>query len=145
MAFLLIFSGCTKKENKKENFDLENKTEVKTDLKEEKELSEDEFYYKLEDVAKYIHIYEKLPKNYIKKSEADKIGWSVKNSEGLVIGGDEFKNREKILPQKEGRKYFEADLQEGYSENRGPMRIVYSNDGLIFYTKDHYKSFEQLY
>jgi guanyl-specific ribonuclease Sa len=63
---------------------------------------------------------------------------------GMSIGGDTFGNREGILPKEKGRKYYECDVnyEGGY---RGGERIVYSNDGLIFYTEDHYKSFEQLY
>ncbi|WP_276648398.1 ribonuclease domain-containing protein [Trichococcus flocculiformis] len=62
----------------------------------------------------------------------------------MSIGGDCFGNREGLLPKKSGRTYYEADIDYdgGY---RGAERIVYSNDGLIFYTDDHYESFEQLY
>ena len=51
---------------------------------------------------------------------------------------------DKKLPQKSGRKYYECDIDytDGY---RNAKRIIYSNDGLIFYTDDHYESFEQLY
>ena len=62
-----------------------------------------------------------------------------------MVGGDSFGNREGQLPKKSGRRYYEADLKAGYTNHRGPLRLVYSNDGLIFYTQDHYDSFEQLY
>jgi len=63
---------------------------------------------------------------------------------GMSIGGDTFGNREGLLPKADGRKYYECDVnyEGGY---RNGERIVYSNDGLIFYTDDHYESFEQLY
>lgn len=102
-------------------------------------------YYTAEEVASYIHCYAELPPNYITKDEARRSGWSVSDTDGLVIGGDRFGNREKRLPVKSGRKYFEADIAAGYGENRGTQRLIYSNDGLIFFTDDHYESFTQLY
>lgn len=113
-------------------------------------LDESGYYYSPEDVALYLNTYNKLPDNYIKKSEANDLGWDSQAgnlwdvADGMVIGGDNFGNREKLLPIKEGRKYYEADVNYngGY---RGPERLVYSNDGLVFYTKDHYDSFEQVY
>ena len=49
-----------------------------------------------------------------------------------------------ILPDKDGRKWFECDINyEGGFRNA--ERLVYSNDGLIYYTADHYKTFEQIY
>lgn len=63
---------------------------------------------------------------------------------GKSIGGSHFGNYEGMLPEKKGRKYYECDLEYegGY---RGAKRLIYSNDGLIFYTEDHYQTFEQLY
>lgn len=113
-------------------------------------LEEDGYYTSMEDVGLYIHTYGKLPNNYIKKSDAGDLGW--KSSEGnlwdvtdkMSIGGDKFGNREKLLPIKEGRQYYECDInyEGGY---RGAERIVYSDDGLIYYTEDHYESFTLLY
>ena len=62
----------------------------------------------------------------------------------MLIGGDYFGNREGLLPEEDGRDYFEADVNYdgGY---RGAERLVYSNDGLIYYTDDHYDSFQQLF
>ncbi|NLD17602.1 MAG: hypothetical protein GX666_08485 [Tissierellia bacterium] len=145
IIFLLFFTtGC--------EAILPNNIEVENDIVEEKDRSpleqdivEGENYYDVEEVAEYIHLYKKLPPNYITKSEANKIGWSVKDRKELVIGGDEFGNREGILPDKEGRQYYEADISAGYTTHRGPLRLVYSNDGLIFYTEDHYKNYLQLY
>lgn len=108
-------------------------------------LDEDEYYYDMEDVALYIHTYKKLPQNYITKSESREMGWEADDDSGLVVGGDIFQNREGQLPEKEGRTYYEADVSAGYTNHRGPERIVFSNDGLIYYTSDHYESFEKLY
>lgn len=114
------------------------------------DITEDGHYTSKEEVALYIHTYDKLPPNYITKREASELGWEA--SEGNLwevtdkksIGGDKFYNREGKLPKKEGRQYYEADInyEGGY---RGPERIVYSNDGLIYYTDDHYETFTLLY
>lgn len=114
------------------------------------DITEDGHYTSKEEVALYIHTYNKLPPNYITKREASELGWEA--SEGNLwevtdkksIGGDKFYNREGKLPKKEGRQYYEADInyEGGY---RGPERIVYSNDGLIYYTDDHYETFTLLY
>ena len=62
----------------------------------------------------------------------------------MSIGGAKFGNREGLLPKEDGRQYYQSDVnyEGGY---RGAERIVFSNDGLIFYTDDHYNSFTQLY
>ena len=107
-------------------------------------------YYSLDDVAMYIHLYAQLPDNYLTKSEAEAMGWdsSAGNlwevAPGYVIGGDRFGNHEGLLPEEDGRQYYECDVNYdgGY---RDAQRIVYSDDGLIFYTDDHYESFTQLY
>lgn len=114
---------------------------------------EDGTYISKEEVALYLHTYGRLPDNYITKKEAEELGWKKKYGRegdldvaapGKSIGGSHFGNYEKQLPEKKGRKYFECDINyEGGS--RGAERIIYSNDGLIFYTGDHYESFEQLY
>lgn len=113
-------------------------------------VNEDGTYTSKEEVAAYLHKYQRLPDNFITKKEAKELGW-VSNegnlgevAPGKSIGGDRFGNREGILPNAEGRKYYECDINTngGY---RGTERIVYSNDGLIYYTGDHYESFEVLY
>lgn len=104
-----------------------------------------------DDVALYIHTYGKLPKNFITKSQAQKAGWegggldSIKSLYGKCIGGDTFGNREKLLPTKSGRKYYECDIDTLHAKSRGAKRIVFSNDGLIYYTDDHYETFTKLY
>ena len=112
-------------------------------------IDEDEEYTSREEVALYIHTYGKLPKNFIKKSEAKKLGWEGDSLEpyapGRSIGGDRFGNYEGLLPEAEGRRYTECDIDTMGRSSRGAERIVFSNDGLIYYTGDHYKSFELLY
>lgn len=114
------------------------------------QLSEDGTYTSKEEVAEYIYLYEHLPDNFITKKEAKALGWvSSEGNLGQVapgksIGGDYFGNFEGNLPEKKGREYHECDIDSdgGY---RGAKRIVYSNDGLIYYTEDHYETFELLY
>ena len=112
-------------------------------------IDEDGEYTSREKVALYIHTYGKLPQNFIKKSEAKKLGWEGGSLEpyapGRSIGGDRFGNYEGLLPEAEGRRYTECDIDTKGRSSRGAKRIVFSNDGLIYYTGDHYKSFELLY
>ena len=63
----------------------------------------------------------------------------------MCIGGDRFGNYEGLLPEKDGRTYYECDIDTLGAETRGVKRIVYSSDGFIYYTEDHYESFELLY
>ena len=113
-------------------------------------LDENGRYTTPEDVALYIHTYGKLPCNFITKNEAKKLGW-VSNqgnlwdvTDQMSIGGDRFGNYEGLLPDAPGRKWTECDVnyEGGF---RGSERILFSNDGLIYYTDDHYESFTQLY
>ena len=108
---------------------------------------EDGIYDSKEDVALYLHIYGHLPYNYITKAEARKLGWSGGSVEEYVengvIGGDRFGNYEKLLP--EDRKYRECDIDTLGRSSRGAKRLIYSDDGYIYYTGDHYESFELLY
>lgn len=117
--------------------------------REQAAIDEDGEYTSREEVALYIHTYGKLPQNFIKKSEAKKLGWEGGSLEpyapGRSIGGDRFGNYEGLLPEAEGRRYTECDIDTMGRSSRGAKRIVFSNDGLIYYTGDHYKSFELLY
>lgn len=112
-------------------------------------LQEDGSYTSKEDVALYIHLYGHLPPNFITKKEAEKLGWKGGSLEpyapGMCIGGSYFGNYEELLPVKEGRSYTECDIDTLGADKRGSKRIVFSNDGLIYYTEDHYASFELLY
>lgn len=112
-------------------------------------IDENGSYFDKENVALYIQTYGHLPDNYVTKKEASEAGWSGGSVEkylpGKAIGGDVFSNREKLLPIKEGRIYYECDIDTAGQSSRGAKRIVFSNDGLIYYTDDHYQSFELLY
>lgn len=102
-----------------------------------------------ENVALYIFLYGELPGNYITKEEAEDLGWNggsvEKYAPGKCIGGSRFGNYEGKLPKKSGRVYYECDIDTLGESSRGAKRIVYSNDGLVYYTSDHYETFELLY
>ena len=106
-------------------------------------------YTSQEDVALYIHQYGCLPNNFITKNEARNLGWksgSLENyAPGKCIGGDRFGNYEGLLPKAPGRTYTECDIDTLGAKSRGAKRIVFSNDGLVYYTDDHYESFTLLY
>lgn len=113
-------------------------------------VDEDGWYDSKEDVALYIHLYGRLPDNYVTKREAQDRGWTGGNVErytgkGTAIGGSRFGNYEGLLPEAKGRSYTECDIDTVGGSSRGVKRIVFSNDGLIYYTEDHYESFELLY
>jgi hypothetical protein len=113
------------------------------------ELDEHGVYSSKEDVALFIHLYGHLPDNYISKKEAQQLGWDGGSLEpyapGKCIGGTYFGNYEGILPKAPGREYAECDIDTLGAKSRGAKRIVFSNDGLIYYTEDHYETFELLY
>lgn len=112
-------------------------------------LDEHGTYDSKEDVALFIHTYGRLPDNYITKKEAEALGWTGGSVEqvapGKCIGGTYFGNYEGLLPKKKGRSYYECDIDTLGKKSRGAKRIIFSNDGLIYYTADHYESFELLY
>ena len=97
----------------------------------------------------YIETYGHLPSNYITKKEAQALGLEGGSLEpyapGKCIGGTHFGNYEGLLPEADGREYTECDINTLGKDSRGAERIVFSNDGLIYYTGDHYQSFELLY
>lgn len=112
-------------------------------------IDENGSYDDKENVALYIHTYGKLPPNYITKAEAQDLGWEGGSVEryapGKCMGGMKFGNYEGLLPKKNGRQYYECDIDTLGESSRGAKRIVYSNDGLVYYTDDHYESFTLLY
>ena len=112
-------------------------------------LDENGSYDSKEEVALYIHLYGRLPGNYITKKQAEALGWQGGSVEryapGKCIGGSSFGNREGLLPTKKGRSWTECDIDTLGKSSRGAKRIVFSTDGLIYYTPDHYESFELLY
>lgn len=97
-------------------------------------------------VINYVKSNHELPDYYITKSEARKQGWVASEGNlcdvlpGKAIGGDKFSNREKMLPS--GKQYFEADVNYNCG-NRNADRIVFTKDGEVYLTKNHYKSFEK--
>jgi len=110
-------------------------------------VTEDGEYTSKEEVALYIHLYGHLPSNYITKKQAQELGWNSSEGNldevapGKSIGGSRFGNYDGQLPD---GSYKECDI--GYTGGyRGADRIIYSSDGRIYYTDDHYKTFEQLY
>ena len=115
----------------------------------EETLPENGSYNTKDEVALYLHLYGHLPDNYITKKDAQALGWSGGSLEpyapGKSIGGSRFGNYEGLLPEKKGRQYYECDIDTAGKKSRGPKRIVWSDDGLIYYTEDHYESFELLY
>lgn len=121
------------------------------DVQEEEtpDIEEDGTYTTKEDVARYIHTYDHLPENFITKKQAQALGWEGGSLEpyapGKCIGGSRFGNYEGTLPEKDGRTYTECDIDTLGAEKRGGKRIVFSNDGLVYYTEDHYETFELLY
>jgi hypothetical protein len=114
----------------------------------------DGVYTSRDDVALYIRTYGELPSNFVTKGEAKQKGWSGNGGDALdnyaalknkCIGGDVFGNYEKKLPQKSGRTYRECDIDTLNAKERGVKRLVFSSDGLIYYTEDHYETFILLY
>ena len=112
-------------------------------------LDPDGSYDSRDDVALYLFLYGRLPSNYITKDQARELGWDSGSVEryapGMCIGGSRFGNYEGLLPDAPGRTWQECDIDTLGADERGPKRIVWSNDGLIYYTPDHYASFELLY
>lgn len=108
-----------------------------------------EYYYDLENVVLYLDLYGELPPNFITKAKARELGWSGGSVEdyfaGGAIGGDFFGNYEELLPKAGGRSYHECDIDTNGASGRGAKRLVFSSDGLYFYTSDHYESFSQVY
>lgn len=140
----------SKQNQTEKNSSGQNGNSSKKSAKEGAGVTEDGTYTSKDEVAAYLHEFGHLPSNYITKKNAKKLGWD--NSRGNLdevapgksIGGDYFGNYEGALPEKKGRDYYECDIdyEGGY---RGAKRIIFSNDGLIYYTEDHYNTFEQLY
>lgn len=113
------------------------------------DIERDGLYDSMEEVAIYLTFFEELPENYITKSEAQNLGWDNRKgnlwqvAEGCSIGGDRFGNYEGALPDAKGRRWTECDIDfdGGY---RNGKRIVFSNDGLLYYTGDHYQTFDEV-
>ena len=110
---------------------------------------ENGWYDTMEEVAVYLTLFNELPGNYITKREAQALGWEARRANlwevarGCSIGGDRFGNYEGLLPDARGRRWTECDIDfdGGY---RGGKRLVFSNDGLLYYTGNHYSSFDEV-
>ena len=123
-------------------------SEAKTEAQPLSAPDENGAYYDVENVVRYLAAYGRLPGNFITKNAARDLGWNGGSVEsvrpGAAIGGDRFGNREGLLPQAKGRTYTECDIDTEGASGRGAKRLVFSNDGLFFYTDDHYESFTEL-
>lgn len=107
-------------------------------------IAENGEYYTHEEVAEYINTYGELPQNYVTKNEARSMGWYGGNPMdeiGYCIGGDYYGNYEKKLPN---NRYYECDVDYD-DDSRGECRLVYTKDGEVYFTDDHYATFTQLY
>ncbi len=126
----LLFTGCS------------TGTPSSTDV-----IDENGIYDQKDDVALYLITYEHLPSNYMTKGEARKYGWEggalSQVIEDKCIGGDVFGNYEGILPEEDT--YYECDIDTLGKTSRGAERIVWSDDFDVYYTEDHYETFELLY
>ena len=101
-------------------------------------------------IADYIFAHGELPDNFITKKEAEALGWRSTYryvgdaAPGKSIGGDYFSNYQRLLPTGKGISYHEADCW--YTGGaRNAYRIIYSSDGRVWYTEDHYNSFTELF
>ena len=136
---------------KSEKTEKSEKSEQGTAAKTAVKVAENGTYTSKDEVAAYIYEFGHLPSNYITKDEAADAGWKSGGRSldevcpGKSIGGDKFSNREGKLPKAKGRTWTECDIDYHGEKSRGAKRIVFSNDGLIYYTGDHYKTFELLY
>lgn len=108
-------------------------------------VTEDGQYDSKGEVSAYLTEYGHLPSNYITKKQAQALGWQGGSLEpyapGCSIGGDRFGNYEGTLPD---GSYHECDLNTRGADKRGAERLVYADDGRIYYTADHYESFEEI-
>ncbi len=112
-------------------------------------IEEDGTYTAPQDIADYLFTYGRLPGNFLTKKEAQALGWDSRYNyvgdvaPGMSIGGDYFGNYEQKLPTAKGRKYYECDCNYT-GTRRGAERIIFSNDGLVYYTADHYETFTEM-
>ena len=132
---LAVFSSCTYTAQPVQREDVSKTTKSQA-------IDKNGSYTSKDDVALYIHTYGELPKNFISKKQAERLGWQAERlgwdggslepyAPGKSIGGSYFGNYEGKLPKKKGRTYYECDIDTKGKRSRGPKRIVYSTDGLI--------------
>ena len=141
---LLVLAGCTHAPSPSSPSPTPAVTAVTENIPDEHGV-----YDAKDEVALYLHVYGHLPDNFMTKKEARAEGWQSgalnRTIKGMCIGGDEYSNFEGKLPEADDRIYYECDIGTLHAKKRGARRIVWSNDGLIYYTDDHYKTFELLY
>ena len=144
-------AGSAAKSESGEKSAKEEKSEQDAAAKTAIKVAENGTYTSKDEVAAYIYEFGHLPSNYITKEKAEDAGWKTEGLDldeacpGKSIGGDKFSNREGKLPKAKGRTWTECDIDYHGGRSRGAKRIVFSNDGLIYYTGDHYETFELLY
>ena len=101
-------------------------------------------------IVNYLSVYGELPENFITKNEAKALGWDSRYNyvgevaPGKSIGGDRFGNYEGLLPEKKGRTWYECDANYR-GKKRGAQRVLFSSDGLYYYTDDHYQTFTEMF
>ncbi len=146
LAVILLMSGCTASASGKNK---KNKATPTPTLVPEATVTPGPMDA-AQELADYIFEHGELPENYIRKKDAEAQGWKTTYryvgdiGPGITIGGDYFGNYEQKLPVVKGRKYYEADCYyEGGPRNE--YRIIYSNDGHVWYTEDHYNTFIELF
>lgn len=139
----------SKSEVTQNNSSVTKQTENKSDISETSSENQSiEELTKESVVVAYVKAHGQLPDYYITKREARAQGWNPAEGNlcevlpGRAIGGDVFTNRERSLPTASGRIWYEADLNYDCG-NRNSDRILFSNDGLVYVTHNHYKTFEQ--
>ena len=96
----------------------------------------------------YLKYLNKLPDYYISREELKKLGWKkgkspAKFAPGKMYTKGIYANRAKHIPDASGRIWYEADINY-YEGRRNSHRILWSNDGLIFVTYDHYQTFYEI-
>jgi len=148
IAISLLGCSSTNKNIVKEKQNMKTES-VKTDPTKNEAVKNKKIINDFQGVADYIHKNGRLPDNFITKDEATKLGWTPGKdldqvAPGKSIGGDIFKNAEKSLPDAPKRVWRECDINYNGGK-RGADRILYSNDGMIYSTSDHYKTFKLLY
>lgn len=81
----------------------------------------------------------RLPDNFITKTEAIQIGWKPRGTvpNGKTIGGEPYLNNQNLLPSAPNRKWYEADINYQGTNSRGKERLYYSNDGMLYFSRDH--------
>ena len=89
-----------------------------------------------------------LPEYYVTKEELIKYGWSdgkkpSKFAPGKMYSKGVYENSDGHLPDAPGRIWYEADINY-YEGRRNRHRVLWSNDGLIFVTYDHYETFYEI-